>query len=230
MNFLLFTNLRNGQYPLDEGKGRLDNCRVIAHPLVQQKLGALRDRRTDNETFRRLVHEMSKLMCYEITRDLPLKEAPIETPLEKTAAGEIDTDVVIVPVLRAGLGMLDAMLELIPNAKVGFVGLYRNEETLEAVTYYGKFPPDLGSSMVIVVDPMLATGGSAVDAITQLKEKNATNIKYLSIVAAPAGLKKMQKYHPDVMVFTASVDRELNDRGYILPGLGDAGDRLYGTR
>lgn len=206
------------------------NWQVINHPLVQQKLGRVRDQRTDNETFRRLLSDISRLMCYEITRDLPVRSIPIQTPLESTEATELDMTVVLVPILRAGLGMLDGMLGLIPNARVGFIGLYRDETTLEPIEYYGKFPPDLNNSFVILVDPMLATGGSAADAVTKLKERGATNLKFMALVASPAGLAVMQARHPDVMIYTASVDRELNAKSYIVPGLGDAGDRLYGTR
>jgi uracil phosphoribosyltransferase len=206
------------------------NWRIIDHPLVQQKLGCVRDRHTDNETFRRLLNDISRLMCYEITRDLPVRDVTIETPLESTTGTALAQEVVLVPVLRAGLGMLDGMLTLIPNARVGFLGLYRDEATLEPVEYYGKFPPNLASSFVIVVDPMLATGGSAADAVSRLKDRGATNVKFMALVASPAGLEIMARRHPDTMVYTASVDRALNEKGYIVPGLGDAGDRLYGTR
>ncbi|MEQ9364234.1 MAG: uracil phosphoribosyltransferase [Leptospirales bacterium] len=206
------------------------NWQVINHPLVQQKLGRVRDSRTDNETFRRLLNDISRLMCYEITRDVPVRTVAIDTPLESAEACELDVTVVLVPILRAGLGMLDGMLELIPNARVGFIGLYRDETTLEPIEYYGKFPPDLGSAFTILVDPMLATGGSAADAVTKLKERGATNIKFMALVASPAGLQVMRDRHPDVMIYTAAVDRGLNAKSYIVPGLGDAGDRLYGTR
>ena len=206
------------------------NWQAIHHPLVQQKLGRMRDVGTNNEMFRKLLHDISRLMCYEITREIPVRSVPIATPMETTQAIVLDNPVVLVPILRAGLGMLDGMLELIPDARVGFLGLYRDEDSLEPVEYYGKFPPDLDQSFIIVVDPMLATGGSAADAVTRLKERGANNIKFMALVAAPEGLQVMQERHPDVMVYTASVDRQLNEKGYIVPGLGDAGDRLYGTR
>lgn len=206
------------------------NWQAINHPLVQQKLGRMRDRETNNEMFRQLLHDISRLMCYEITRDLPVRQIEIETPLEKTHAQEIDQPVVLVPILRAGLGMLDGMLELIPRARVGFLGLYRDEVSLEPVEYYGKFPPELEKSFIILVDPMLATGGSAADAVSKLKERGATNLRFMALVSSPEGLQVMQDRHPDVMIYTAAVDRQLNEKGYIVPGLGDAGDRLYGTR
>ena len=206
------------------------NVRVIQHPLVQQKLTYLRDKNTSSREFRQLLSEITELMLFEITADLPTTTMEIETPLEKTSSTILATQVVLVPVLRAGLGMLEGALELIPNAKVGHLGLYRDEKTLEPVEYYAKFPSTLKEAIVILLDPMLATGGSSSAALSILKKKGARQIKCLSLVSAPEGLKKMYEDHPDVLIYTASVDRQLNDRGYIVPGLGDAGDRLFGTK
>jgi len=206
------------------------NVRVIEHPLVQQKLTYLRDKNTSSREFRKLLSEITELMLFEITADLPTTTMEIETPLEKTSSRILAIQVVLVPVLRAGLGMLDGALELIPNAKVGHLGLYRDEKTLQPVEYYAKFPSTLSEAMVILLDPMLATGGSSSAALSILKKKGAKEIKCLSLVSAPEGVKKMSNDHPDVLIYTASVDRQLNERGYIVPGLGDAGDRLFGTR
>ncbi|NUM79467.1 uracil phosphoribosyltransferase [bacterium] len=206
------------------------NVRVIHHPLVQQKLTYLRDKHTHHREFRKLLSEITALMLFEITEDLPTVEIEIETPLEKTRSTILASHVVLVPVLRAGLGMLDGALDLIPNAKVGHIGLYRDEKTLEPVEYYAKFPSTLDQSVVILLDPMLATGGSSSAAVSILKKHRASQVKCLSLVSAPEGVKKMYQDHPDVPIYTASVDRQLNERGYIVPGLGDAGDRLYGTK
>jgi uracil phosphoribosyltransferase len=206
------------------------NVRVIAHPLVQQKLTYLRDKNTSTREFRKLLSEITALMLFEITEDLPTKDIEVDTPLERTASKVLQDHVVLVPVLRAGLGMLDGALDLIPNAKVGHIGLYRDEKTLQPIEYYAKFPPVMSEAIVIMLDPMLATGGSSSAAISLLKKKNAKKLKCLSLVSAPEGISRMHEDHPDVMIYTASIDRKLNENGYIVPGLGDAGDRLYGTK
>lgn len=206
------------------------NIHLITHPLVQQKLTYLRDKRTGHREFRKLLSEVTALMLFEITEDLETISIEIETPLERTVSQILASQVVLVPILRAGLGMLDGALDLIPNARVGHVGLYRNETTLEPVEYYAKFPSVLDQAWVIILDPMLATGGSSSAAVRLLKKHNARHIKWLSLVAAPEGIRRLQQDHPDVPIYTASIDRQLNDKGYIVPGLGDAGDRLYGTK
>ncbi len=206
------------------------NVKEILHPLVQQKLTYLRDKNTSHREFRKLLSEVTALMLFEITEDLETIDVQVETPLETTTSKVLASQVVLVPILRAGLGMLDGALDLIPNARVGHVGLYRNETTLEPVEYYAKFPPILDKSQVIILDPMLATGGSSTAAVDLLKRHGARAIKWLSLVAAPEGIRRMIAEHPDVPIYTASIDRQLNERGYIVPGLGDAGDRLYGTK
>jgi uracil phosphoribosyltransferase len=208
---------------------KFPNVRVIAHPLVQQKLTYLRDKNTSSREFRKLLSEITALMLFEITEDLQTKDIEIETPLEKTQSKILMDQVVLVPVLRAGLGMLDGALDLIPNARVGHIGLYRDEKTLQPVEYYAKFPA-LHEAMVIMLDPMLATGGSSSAAVTLLKKRQAKQLKCLSLVSCPEGLRRMLQDHPDVVIYTAGVDRGLNAHGYIVPGLGDAGDRLYGTK
>ncbi len=204
---------------------------VFDHPLIQHKLTYIRDKNTGTKEFRELVDEVATLMAFEITRDLPLEEVEIETPVgkatSKTIAGK---KVALVPILRAGLGMVDGMLKIIPAAKVGHVGLYRDPETLTPVEYYVKLPTDVEEREFIVVDPMLATGGSAVDAISAIKKRGAKNIKFMCLVAAPEGVKAVEEAHPDVDIFIAALDEKLNDHGYIVPGLGDAGDRLFGTK
>ena len=204
---------------------------VLNHPLIQHKLTFIRDKNTGTKEFRALVQEVAMLMAYEITRDLPLVEVETETPvaLAKTKVIEGKT-LALVPVLRAGLGMVDGILTLIPNAKVGHVGLYRDPDTLEPVEYYCKLPLHIEERDVIVVDPMLATGGSAAAAITAVKERGATAVKLMCLVAAPVGIDKVREEHPDVDIYVAAVDEGLNHHGYIVPGLGDAGDRLFGTR
>jgi uracil phosphoribosyltransferase len=203
----------------------------IAHPLILHKLAFIRDKNTGSKDFRELVEEVAMLMAYEVTRDLQLEEVDIETPICtakcKMLAGK---KVAIVPILRAGLGMVDGMLRLIPAAKVGHIGLYRDEETLKPVEYFCKLPQDIGEREVIVTDPMLATGGSAADAITLLKKKGAKYIRLMCLIAAPEGIKVVMDTHPDVDVYVASIDEKLNEKGYIVPGLGDAGDRLFGTK
>jgi uracil phosphoribosyltransferase len=203
----------------------------VDHPLVRHKLSYLRDRRTSTGDFRRLVRELTTLLTYEATKDLPTETVRVETPLEWTEVQRIQgKKVAVCPVLRAGLGMLDGFLELVSGARVGFIGLYRNEETLEPVEYYVKLPSDLGARDAIVLDPMLATGNSCAAAITAVKEAGARSVRLICLVAAPQGIERVQRDHPDVTIFTASIDQGLNDRGYIVPGLGDAGDRLYGTK
>jgi uracil phosphoribosyltransferase len=209
----------------------MSNVKIINHPLIQHKLSLIRNKATGSKEFRELVEELSLLMGYEVTHDLPLEEVEIETPIGPTTAKVISgKKVAIVPILRAGLGMVDGMLKLIPAAKVGHIGLYRDPDTLEPVEYYCKLPNDIEERDLIVVDPMLATGGSASASITFIKKRNVKNIKLVCLVAAPEGIKKIQEDHPDVDIFLAAVDERLNDHGYIVPGLGDAGDRLFGTK
>lgn len=204
---------------------------ILDHPLIQHKLTLIREKDTGTKEFRALVQEVAMLMAYEITRDLPLIETEIETPVAVTKANVIEGRMLaLVPVLRAGLGMLDGILDLVPAAKVGHVGLYRDPETLEPVEYYCKLPQHMEEREVIVVDPMLATGGSAVAAITAVKQRGAKKPKLMCLVAVPEGIEKVQTAHPDVDIYLAAIDSHLNDHGYIVPGLGDAGDRLYGTK
>jgi uracil phosphoribosyltransferase len=203
----------------------------VRHPLVQHKLGLLRDVRTNTEMFRRLVNELTLLLTYEATKNLATEDVEIETPLERTSAQRISgKKVAVCPILRAGMGMLDGVLSLITGARVGFIGLYRNEDTLEPVEYYVKLPQDIARRDVILLDPMLATGNSTAAAVSTVKEAGASSIRLIALLAAPEGIERIQSEHPDVTVVVAAVDRELNERGYILPGLGDAGDRLYGTK
>ncbi|MCD9147476.1 uracil phosphoribosyltransferase [Pseudophaeobacter flagellatus] len=208
-----------------------DHLTVVDHPLVQHKLTLMRDKATSTAGFRRLLHEITQLLGYEITRELPLTETTIETPMETMQSPILaGKKLALVSILRAGNGMLDGVLDLVPSARVGFVGLYRDEETLQPVQYYFKAPKELGDRMVIAVDPMLATGNSSVAAIDLLKEAGATNIRFLCLLATPEGVARMKEAHPDVPIVTASLDRELNEKGYIMPGLGDAGDRMFGTK
>jgi uracil phosphoribosyltransferase len=207
------------------------NVFINDHPLIQHKSAMLRDKNTNVKDFRELVRELAILMGYEVTRDLPLVDSEIETPLERMAVKVLpEKDLAIVPILRAGLGMVDGFLSLVPNAKVGFVGLYRDPDTHQPVEYYCKLPDDIDKRRVIVLDPMLATGGSAAAAIQFVKDKGAQNIKFVCLIAAPEGIEVLKKAHPDVDIYTAQLDRQLNDHAYILPGLGDAGDRIYGTK
>ena len=204
---------------------------VLEHTLIQHKLSFLRDKNTGSKMFRELVSEISMLMCYEATRDLPLEDIEIETPVAKTKSKILaGRKLAFVPILRAGCGMLDAMLQMIPAAKVGHIGLYRDEATHKPVEYYNKLPQDIEERDVFVLDPMLATGGSAVDAISVIKRSNPKSIKFLCIVAAPQGIRALTSAHPDVQVFCASKDDDLNENCYIVPGLGDAGDRIFGTK
>ena len=208
----------------------MSTLHVIDHPLVSHKLSIMRNKKTPSKDFRILLDEIAMLMGYELTRDLPLEEIEIETPLTKTTAYRISgKKLAIVPILRAGLGMVDGLLKLVPVAKVGHIGLYRDPETHKPVEYYCKLPTDIEKRTVILVDPMLATGGSACDALTMLKNKGCKNIKFMCLVAAPEGVKAVQEAHPDIDIYTAALDDHLNDHAYIVPGLGDAGDRIFGT-
>jgi uracil phosphoribosyltransferase len=207
------------------------NLTIIDHPLVLHKLTLLRDRRTPTKIFKELVDEIATLMAYEATKDLALERRDVDTPLERMSGHHISgKKLTLVPILRAGLGMVEGVLQLVPSARVGHIGLYRDHDTLAPVDYYFKIPGDAAERDFFVLDPMLATGGSAVAAVSSLKRSGATSIRFLCIVAAPEGVRKLQEAHPDVQIYTASLDRELNASGYILPGLGDAGDRLFGTR
>ncbi|MGR3433667.1 MAG: uracil phosphoribosyltransferase [Shimia sp.] len=204
---------------------------IVDHPLVQHKLTLMRDRDTPTAVFRQLLREISQFLAYEVTRELPMTKRSIETPLVEMEAPVLaGKKLALISILRAGNGLLDGVLELVPSARVGFIGLYRDEETLEPVEYYCKVPDALGERMVIVVDPMLATGNSSVAAVDKLKERGAADIRFLCLLAAPEGIARMQEAHPDVEIVTASVDKELNTSGYIVPGLGDAGDRMFGTK
>ena len=204
---------------------------VLDHPLVQHKVTLLRDKGTNTRDFKEIVAEIGGILAYEATRDLPTTEVTVETPLEKTKGRQVDgKHLVLVPILRAGLGFVDGITRLLPTARVGHVGLYRDHDTLEAHQYYFKLPPAGPGTRYLLLDPMLATGGSAVAGVDKLKEAGAKDIRFLCLVAAPAGVKALPTAHPDVRIFAAALDRELNDHGYIMPGLGDAGDRLFGTQ
>ena len=208
----------------------MSELHVIDHPLITHKLSIMRNEKTGSKDFRELLEEIAMLMGYELTRDLPLKDVTIETPLTKMKAKMISgKKLAIVPILRAGLGMVDGLQSLIPVAKVGHIGLYRDPTTHLPVEYYCKLPPDISERIVILVDPMLATGGSAVDALNLLKKKGCTHIRFMCLVAAPEGVRKVQEAHPDVDIYTAALDDHLNEHAYIVPGLGDAGDRIFGT-
>ena len=203
----------------------------VTHPLVRHKLGLLRDKETDTEMFRRLVNELTLLLTYEATKDMGLEEVEVDTPLERMTSFRIPgKKIAVCPILRAGVGMLDGVLSLIPVARVGFIGLYRNEETLEPVEYYVKLPADVADRDVLLLDPMLATGNSTAAAVTTLKSAGATQITLIALIAAPEGVAHIQRDHPDVRIVVAAIDSHLNEKGYIVPGLGDAGDRLYGTK
>ena len=209
----------------------MEHVHLLDHPLLQHKLSILRDENTSVKDFREIVSEVATLMCYEATRDLPLKEVEVQTPVAKAVTHQISgKKLAIVPILRAGLGMVDGILTLIPGAKVGHIGLFRDPETLETVKYYCKMPTDIAQRDVIVLDPMLATGGSASAAITFLKEYGVSHIKLMNILAAPEGVARVRADHPDVEIYIAALDEKLNDHGYIVPGLGDAGDRIFGTK
>lgn len=209
----------------------MSELHVINHPMIQHKLTIMRQKETGTKDFKALLKEISMLMGYEVTRDLPLEDKEIETPICKMVAKVVPgRKLAIVPILRAGLGMVDGLLELIPVAKVGHIGLYRNEETHKPVVYYCKLPFDIQERLIILTDPMLATGGSACDAIQMLKERGCKNIRLMNLVAAPEGVKAVQEAHPDVDIYVAAVDEKLNENAYIVPGLGDAGDRIFGTK
>lgn len=207
------------------------NVHILDHPLIRHKLAIIRDKNTNTKQFREIIGELATLMAYESFKDVPTQEIEVETPLEKTKQTVVkENSIAIVPILRAGLGMVDGILTLFPAAKVGHIGLYRDEETLEPHEYYCKLPKNIETKVVMVVDPMLATGGSAVDAIGLLKKRGCKRIKLMSIIAAPVGVEKVAEAHPDVEIYVSTLDRCLNENGYILPGLGDAGDRIFGTK
>jgi len=208
-----------------------DNVTIFDHPLIQHKLSILRDKRTSSKDFRDLVSEIAMLMCYEATRDLPLQDVEIETPICKTNVKQLaGKKLAVVPILRAGLGMVDGMLRMVPSARVGHIGLYRDEKTMQPVEYFCKLPKDIEKRDVFVVDPMLATGGSGIDAISQIKQRHPKSIRFLCLIAAPEGIEALSKAHPDVHIYCAAQDEKLNDKCYIVPGLGDAGDRIFGTK
>lgn len=207
------------------------NVHILDHPLIRHKLAIIRNKNTDTKQFREIIGELATLMAYESFKDVPTQEIEVETPLEKTTQTVVkENSIAIVPILRAGLGMVDGILSLFPAAKVGHIGLYRNKNTLEPEEYYCKLPAGIEDKVVMIVDPMLATGGSASDAIKKLKDRGCKKIKLMSIIAAPEGLEKVAETHPDVQIYVSTLDRCLNDHGYILPGLGDAGDRIFGTK
>lgn len=207
----------------------MTNVIIIDHPVVQTKLTELRDYSADHRKFRGLLDEIAMLMTYEVTRDWPTTPRPVRTPLEPTIGKVLARQVTLVPILRAGLGMADGVLQLLPDARFGHLGLRRNEDTLEPIPYYQKLPPDIAETEVLVIDPMLATGGSATAAIDYLKKAGVTSMKFVCLVAAPEGIAALHREHPEIPVYCAAVDRQLNEKGYILPGLGDAGDRIFGT-
>lgn len=206
-----------------------DNLIIVEHPLIKRDITILRDRNTESETFRAVLQRVSNLLAAEVSKNFSLSNIIIETPLEVTEGSKLTNEVILVPVLRAGLGMVNGFLQIIPEAKVGHIGLQRDEETLQPIDYYYKIPKNLNSAEVVMLDPMLATGGSATEAISYLKKHGAKNPVFACIVAAPEGVKKLLSKHPDIKIFAAALDRELNSKGYILPGLGDAGDRTFGT-
>ena len=210
-------------------KTTFENIHILDHPLIQQKLYFLREKNTSSLFFRNLLNEVAAMMVYEVTRNLPVEERAVETPLEETTGYVLARPITLVPILRAGLGMCDGILSLIPNARVGHIGLYRDHDTLKPVQYYLKFPADISDSEIIVIDPMLATGGSADAAIDLVKEYGGRSISFVCLVAAPEGVRLLASHHPEIPIYTAALDRQLNDLAYILPGLGDAGDRIYGT-
>lgn len=207
----------------------MPNVIVIDHPVVQTKLTELRDYTADHMRFRILLNEIASLMVYEVTRDFPTQPKPVQTPLERTVGKVLARRVTLVPILRAGLGMSDGVLSILPDARLGHLGVYRDEKTLEPVSYYQKLPPDIASSEVLLIDPMLATGGSGSAAIAFLKKAGVVSMKFVCLVAAPEGIQALHAHHPEVPIYCAAIDRQLNEKGYILPGLGDAGDRIFGT-
>jgi len=205
------------------------NLNVVDHPVVQTKLTELRDYTADHRKFRALLDEIASLMVYEVTRDWPTTPRPVQTPLERTTGRVLARRVTLVPILRAGLGMAEGVLRMLPDARRGHLGVYRDEKTLEPVSYYQKLPPDIAATEVLLIDPMLATGGSAIAAVEFLKKAQVHSIRFVCLVAAPEGITAFHRHHPEIPIFCAAVDRQLNDKGYILPGLGDAGDRIFGT-
>jgi uracil phosphoribosyltransferase len=207
----------------------MKNLIIIDHPLVKRDLTLLRDKHTPSHQFRAILRRTASLMAYEVSRDLQTKVIEVHTPLEKTKGVAVDQQIVLVPILRAGLGIVGGFVEVMPNARVGHIGLFRDEETLTPVDYYFKVPRNLNRALVLLLDPMLATGGSAVAAITYLKDRGAKTVRLVNLVSAPEGVRRVHKAHPDVIMYSCALDRELNNRGYILPGLGDAGDRIFGT-
>src|SRR5205807_692174 len=207
----------------------MTNVIVLSHPVIQTKLTELRDYTADHRKLRTLLDEIAGLMVYEVTRDWPATPKPVQTPLERTTGQVLARQVTLVPILRAGLGMADGVLRLLPEARMGHLGVYRDEKTLEPVSYYHKFPPDIASTEVLLIDPMLATGGSGSAAIDFLKKAGVSSMKFVCLVAAPEGIEAVHRLHPEVPIYCAAVDRQLNEKGYILPGLGDAGDRIFGT-
>ncbi len=222
--------MQTAENPPEKGV-QMSKVVIMDHPLIQHKIGIIRKQETSSKEFREMIGEIAMLMCYEATRDLKLRDVEIETPITKTTVKELaGKKLAVVPILRAGLGMVEGMLAMIPAAKVGHIGLYRNPETLEPVEYYCKLPADSWERDIFVVDPMLATGGSAEAAIQMLKDKGVRNIRFMCIIAAPEGVKRMQEAHPDVDLYIGALDDHLNDHGYIVPGLGDAGDRIFGTK
>ena len=203
---------------------------LIKHPLISHKLTFMRDEKTGHKEFRENLNEIASLMAYEVCRDLPLKDIHIKTPVAECDTQVLDTEVILVPILRAGMGLVDGIMDLIPTAKVGFIGLYRDENTLEPVEYFAKFPKELKEGIALVLDPMLATGGSAIAAVNMMNQRGVKNIKMVCLVGAPEGIEAFQKAHPDIDLYLAAIDDHLNENGYIVPGLGDAGDRIYGTK
>jgi uracil phosphoribosyltransferase len=212
-----------------DGSSSFNNVVVIDHPVIQTKLTELRDYRSEHRKFRELLNEVAGLMVYEVTRDWPTKPKPIQTPMERMTGKVLARQVTLVPILRAGLGMSEGVQKLLPEARIGHLGVYRDEKTLEPISYYQKFPPDIAATEVLLIDPMLATGGSGLAAVSFLKKAGVTSMKFVCLVAAPEGVQTLHRQHPDVPIYCAAIDRELNSKGYILPGLGDAGDRLFGT-
>lgn len=202
---------------------------LIEHPCVQHKLAIIRDAETGHKRFRELSKEITKFVCYEALKNIRTREVTVQTPVAEATCRKIDTDIVVIPILRAGVGMLEGILELVPTARVGFVGVYRDEETKKPVSYYERFPPQISGGTCIVIDPMLATGGSAVASIDQLKKEGASHIVVVCIVSCPEGIAALESAHPDVLIYAAAIDEKLDSRSYIVPGLGDAGDRLFGT-
>jgi len=209
---------------------RFPNVWIYDHPLIQHKLTIMRDKRTEHEQFRQLLNQITGLMAYDVCRNLPVRDLDVETPITRTSGSELASTTTIVPILRAGLAMMDGLLALFPEAHVGHVGIYRDEETARPVTYYAKFPPNIADGPVILVDPMLATGGSAAHAVALLKERGCSDIRVVCLVAAPEGIAALHAAHPDLPIHVAAVDERLNERFYIVPGLGDAGDRIFGTQ